>query len=234
MVKKINKKTATGMKKKKHEEGVDFRQVFKRLDNIMRADDDCSTALDYVEQKSWILFLKYLHDREIEDEEKAKLDGKKYRRILRKEYQWEAWAVPRKKDGSVDYNQEKTGEELITFVEGELFPYLKSLKNKTNESEKLKNKIGEIFEGINNKVKNGYHLRNAINEVENLRFNTQKDKHEISDLYEDGLAQMGNAGRNGGEYYTPRPLIKAIVKIVNPTVGEVVYDGAVGSAGFFG
>ena len=85
---------------------------------------------------------------------------------------------------------------------------------------------------MKNKIQSGYNLREVINMIDELRFRSQAEKHEMSHLYEDKIKNMGNAGRNGGEYYTPRPLIKTIVKVVAPSIGNKVYDGAVGSAGF--
>ena len=93
-------------------------------------------------------------------------------------------------------------------------------------------KIGEIFSELKNKIQSGYSLREAINKIDELKFRSNEDKHEMSSLYEDKIKNMGNAGRNGGEYYTPRPLIKTIVRVVNPKIGDKIYDGAVGSAGF--
>ena len=92
--------------------------------------------------------------------------------------------------------------------------------------------MGEVFSELRNKFRSGYILRDVLEAVDGLSFNTQDARHELSELYETRIKRMGNAGRNGGEYYTPRPLIRAIIKVVNPKVGETVYDGAVGSAGF--
>src|SRR5699024_4708923 len=80
--------------------------------------------------------------------------------------------------------------------------------------------------------RSGYTLRDAIDIVNGLNFESQQAKHELSDLYETRIKRMGNAGRNGGEYYTPRPLIRAMVKVTAPKIGETIYDGACGSAGF--
>jgi type I restriction enzyme M protein len=93
-------------------------------------------------------------------------------------------------------------------------------------------KIGEIFGEIRNKIHSGYNLREIIDHVDELHFRSQKEKHELSALYEDKIKRMGNAGRNGGEYYTPRPLIRAMVQVVRPKIGDRIYDGACGSAGF--
>ena len=93
-------------------------------------------------------------------------------------------------------------------------------------------KIGEIFGEIKNRIQSGYNLREIIDHIDELRFRSQTEKHELSQLYEEKIKRMGNAGRNGGEYYTPRPLIRAIVQVVKPKIGERIYDGACGSAGF--
>jgi type I restriction enzyme M protein len=209
-----------------------FETTFKNLDNTLHKDAGCSSELDYIEQTSWVLFLKYLDDFEADREASAKLDGKRYKRILSNEYTWTTWAVPKTEDGKLDYNSALTGEDLKEFVDGKLFPYLKSFKVSAENADTIEYKIGEIFHELKNKLQSGYSLREVINKVDELRFRSNEEKHEMSSLYEDKIKNMGNAGRNGGEYYTPRPLIKTIVKVVNPKLGNKVYDGAVGSAGF--
>ena len=209
-----------------------FEQIFKNIDNILRKDSGCSTELDYAEQSSWALFLKWLDDYEKDKITISKLENKKFSPIVEKKYQWSSWAKIKKDDGTVDYNAESTGPDLKKFVDGELFPYLSSFRTKAKKTNSLEYKIGEIFSEIENKVRDGYNLRELFNEVDNLQFRSDEAKHELSALYEDKIKKMGNSGRNGGEYYTPRALIKSIIKITNPTIGEIVYDGAVGSAGF--
>jgi len=209
-----------------------FEQTFKNIDDILWKDAGCSTELDYAEQSSWILFLKWLDDYEKDKETKAKLDNKKFKPVLDKEFQWSSWAVVKKKDGKVDFNKILTGLDLKKFVDNKLFPYLSKFRNKAESFDTLEYKIGEIFSELRNKLQDGYTLRGVIDEVDNLQFRSNKQKHELSALYEEKIKNMGNAGRNGGEYYTPRPLIKSIVKVINPKIGETIYDGAVGSAGF--
>lgn len=114
----------------------------------------------------------------------------------------------------------------------ELFPYLSKFKEKADSAKTIEYKIGEIFSELKNKIQSGYNLREIIEYADGLPFRSTKDKHELSHLYESKIRNMGNAGRNGGQYYTPRPLIRAIIDVVNPQIGETVYDGAVGSAGF--
>ena len=209
-----------------------FEQTFKNIDDILRKDAGCSTELDYAEQSSWILFLKWLDDYNKDKQTKAKLENKKFKPILDKEFQWSSWAVVKTKDGKVDFNKSPTGPDLKKFVDDKLFPYLSSFRNKAESSNVLEYKIGEIFSELKNKLQDGYTLKDMINEVDNLQFRTNEQKHELSALYEEKIKNMGNSGRNGGEYYTPRPLIKSIVKVIDPKIGETVYDGAVGSAGF--
>ena len=140
--------------------------------------------------------------------------------------------MPRKKNGEVDHHKALTGDDLNEFVNGKLFPYLAKFKTAAESSDTVEYKIGAIFSEIKNRLQRGYNLREVLNLVEELRFQTSVEKHEMSHLYESKIKNMGNAGRNGGEYYTPRPLIRSIVKVVAPQVGETVYDAAVGSAGF--
>lgn len=191
----------------------------------------CGSELDYVEQTSWILFLKYLADLEKDRETAALLTGKSYTKLLDNEYQWAVWATPKLDDGRIDHNA-MTGDDLVDFVNEKLFPYLKKFKTSAESPDTIEYKIGEIFSELKNRIQSGYNLREVINLIDQLRFRTHAEKHEMSHLYESKIQNMGNAGRNGGEYYTPRPLIRTIVKVVNPEIGETIYDGAVGSAGF--
>ncbi len=207
-----------------------FEQSFKSIDNILHTDSGCGTELDYVEQTSWILFLKYLDDLEETKRTEAALAGKKYDYILAPEYRWIVWACPKNSDGKLDHNRALDGDDLKGFVDHTLFPYLK--KFKAEEPNTIEYKIGEIFSELKNKISSGYKLREILNIVDGMHFRLYEEKHELSVLYEAKIAKMGNAGRNGGEYYTPRPLISTIVKVVAPKIGDTIYDGACGSAGF--
>ena len=208
-----------------------FEQSFKNIDATLRKDSGVSNELDYVEQTSWILFLKYLEDLEQDKANAAILSGEEYNRLIESEYQWSTWAAPKQSDGSFDHNA-LTGDDLLDFVNLKLFPYLKQFKTRASSADTIEYKIGEIFSELRNKIQSGYVLRDIIQLIDEMRFRTHADQLEMSHLYEDKIKNMGNAGRNGGEYYTPRPLIKTIVKVVNPQIGQTVYDGAVGSAGF--
>lgn len=207
-----------------------FEQSFKNIDNILHTDSGCGTELDYVEQTSWILFLKYIDDLEETKKTEAALAGKEYRYILSEEYRWNNWACPKNNDGKLNHNKALGGDDLKDFVNDKLFPYLK--KFRAEDPNTIEYKIGEIFHELKNKISSGYKLREILNIVDSMHFRLYEEKHELSHLYEAKIKNMGNAGRNGGEYYTPRPLIKTIVKVVDPKLGETIYDGACGSAGF--
>jgi type I restriction enzyme M protein len=209
-----------------------FEQTFKNIDDVLWKEAGCATELDYTEQTSWILFLKYLDDLERVNEQKAQLIGKTYQYIIDKPHRWSTWAAPKKKDKSFDHDKALTGDDLIKYVDEELFPYLKGFRTRAEGANTIEYKIGEIFSEIENKFRSGYSLRDALELVDGLSFRSQQEKHELSHLYEAKLRNMGNAGRNGGEYYTPRPLIRAMIQVIKPKIGERIYDGACGSAGF--
>jgi type I restriction enzyme M protein len=209
-----------------------FEQAFKNIDDALRKEAGCASELDYAEQTSWLLFLKYLDGLEQDKAMEAELEGKKYSFILDEQYRWENWAAPRTADGKLDHSKALVGDDLRSFVDGKLFPYLHGFKQKATGPNTIEYKIGQIFGEIKNKIHSGYILRDIIDHIDELRFRSQTEKHELSHLYEAKIKNMGNAGRNGGEYYTPRPLIRAIVQVVRPEVGKRIYDGAVGSAGF--
>ena len=208
-----------------------FEQTFKNIDDTLWKDAGCGSELDYVEQTSWVLFLKYLDDLEKDKATAAELTGKTYTTIISPEFQWTKWAAPKLANGKIDHNA-LTGDDLVDFVNSKLFPYLKKIKTDADHADTIEYKIGEIFSELKNRIQSGYNLREVVNLIDELRFRTHKEKHEMSHLYEGKIKNMGNAGRNGGEYYTPRPLIKTIVKVVAPKIGNKIYDGAVGSAGF--
>jgi type I restriction enzyme M protein len=217
-----------------------FEQVFKNIDDVLWKEAGCSSELDYTEQTSWMLFLKYLDDFERERALEAELRGTKgkgkdsagYEYIIDAAYRWSAWAAPKKADGSFDHDTALTGDDLIAFVNNKLFPYLKDFRQRATSPATIEYKIGEIFSEIKNRFQSGYSLRDALELIDKLSFNSQSEKHELSHLYETKIKNMGNAGRNGGEYYTPRPLIRAMIEVIAPVIGETIYDGACGSAGF--
>ena len=209
-----------------------FEQTFRNIDDVLWKEAGCATELDYTEQTSWMLFLKYLDDLEYERSQEVELVGKRYSFIVEPRFRWSAWAAPRTDDGEFDHDSALTGADLIEFVNGELFPYLRGFRERASGPDTIEYKIGEIFSEIRNKFSSGYSLRDALELVDSLSFRSQDQKHELSHLYEAKIRNMGNAGRNGGEYYTPRPLIRAMVGVIDPKIGERIYDAAAGSAGF--
>ena len=209
-----------------------FEQTFKNIDDLLYKDAGADSELDYIGQTSWVLFLRYLDDLELDKKDEAELKGKNYSFIIDPEFRWANWAMPKTADGKLDHHKAMTGPDLVQFVDLKLFPYLSKFKEKADNPQTIEYKIGEIFSELKNKIQSGYNLREIIELADGLPFRSTKDKHELSHLYESKIKNMGNAGRNGGQYYTPRPLIRAIIDVVNPQIGETVYDGAVGSAGF--
>ncbi|MEB3361202.1 MAG: N-6 DNA methylase, partial [Synechococcaceae cyanobacterium] len=209
-----------------------FETAFRAIDDCLRKEAGCGTELDYTEQTSWLLFLKYLDGLEDDRAAMALLEGRSPSPILEEAYRWNSWAAPKDASGQLDHHAALTGDDLRDFVNQRLFPYLERFKERASGSNTIEYKIGEIFGEIRNKISSGYNLREIIDLIDGLQFRSQAEKHELSMLYEEKIKRMGNAGRNGGEYYTPRPLIRAMVQVVNPQIGETVYDPAVGSAGF--
>lgn len=199
---------------------MQYENTFKAIDQILWKEQGCGSELDYLEQKSWMLFLKYLDDLETEREEEAGLEGSAYRRLVTGEYRWSQWAAPKKRDPQtgkmvLDTINALSGDDLVLFVDQKLFPYLKGFQNTAIATDTLEYKIGEIFGELHNKIRSGFNMREIINMIDELHFQSAEDKHEMTVLYESNIQRMGNAGRNGGEYYTPRPLIRSIIKVVD-------------------
>ncbi len=209
-----------------------FEQTFKNIDDILHKDAGCTSELDYTEQSSWLLFLKYLDALEADKATQATLEGRDYAPILAPQYRWAAWAAPKNAAGKIDFANAATGDDLRAFVNSKLFPYLAGFKQSAASAQTIEYKIGEVFSEITNKLQSGYNLRDVIELIDQLKFGSQAHKHELSHLYEAKIKNMGNAGRNGGEYYTPRPLIRAMIAVVKPVIGETIYDPACGSGGF--
>ncbi|MFG0244854.1 MAG: N-6 DNA methylase [Phycisphaerales bacterium JB052] len=209
-----------------------FEQTFKNIDDVLWKDEGCDSELDYAEQTAWILFLKYLDDLESERSAEAELAGKTATPIFDPDYRWSTWAAPKTASGEFDYDAAKTGDDLINFVNAELFPYLQSFKQTAEDPDTIEYKIGAVFADVKQRISSGYVLRDVLELADQLRFNSQAEKHELGDLYETRIKNMGNAGRTGGQYYTPRPLIRTMIRVIDPKIGETIYDPACGSGGF--
>lgn len=223
---------ARAAKAKSNGRGGGFDQTFNAIDKVLRNEAGQTTELDYTEQTSWMLFLKYLDDLERQREDEAGLKGEAYSPIIDDAHRWGVWAAPKTADGAFDHDRALTGDDLIAYVNTELWPYLRAFRTRASGPDTIEYKIGEVFAEIQPKFQSGYSLRDALELIDGLSFGSQAEKHELSSLYEDKIKRMGNAGRNGGEYYTPRPLIRAMIQVVKPQIGERIYDGACGSAGF--
>jgi len=209
-----------------------FEQTFRNIDDILFKDAGADSELDYIGQTSWVMFLRYLDELESKKADEAELRGDDYSFIIDEEYRWNNWAMPKGPNGKIDHNVAMTGPDLVEFVDRNLFPYMAGFKQRADNPKTIEYKIGEIFSELKNKIQSGYNLREILEYADELEFRLSDEQHELSSLYETKIKNMGNAGRNGGQYYTPRALIRSIIKVVDPQIGETVYDGAVGSAGF--
>jgi type I restriction enzyme M protein len=203
--------------------------------DIMRRDDGTTGILDYTEQLSWLIFLKVFEDVEKRFEDEAEFVGKSYQPIIEPQYRWSAWAG-RDDHNLMQYFSEEEqrsiisrGEQfLIAFIDNKLFPYLKSLR-KTPEKEK----ISAIFQEIRgNRMKSAYNLKDVIALLNEINFNNAQDSHILSQVYEELLLRLGREGGVAGEFYTPRPIVRLMTKIVNPKIGESLFDPFCGSCGF--
>lgn len=202
-----------------------------KITDILRRDDGISGAMHYSEQISWILFLKFLDDYEEELKLEAILNDKAYKSILEEKFSWRIWAAPKTSEGKLDVKNALSGSDLLNFVNNELFAYLKSFKDNEN-FKSIEYKIGGIFEFIDNRIANGHTLREVINLVDELSFSKESDVFALGEVYEKLLKDMGSDGGNSGEFYTPRPLIRAMVEVIDPKAKERIYDPACGSCGF--
>lgn len=188
---------------------------------ILRQDDNTNSLLDYVEQISWLLFLKCLEEYEQQRRAEAEFEGKTYSPIIAQKYQWSTWTDP-------NPSKKLTGQPLVSFLTSELFPYLRGLQGNSTRGV-----IRDLFQDAPSKMlKDGAILRDAIDAVQEISFGTADDVYTLSYLYETMLAKLGREGGMGGEFYTPRAIIEFVVELVNPKIGETVYDPAMGSAGF--
>jgi len=212
---------------------MSLQQKIDRITDILRRDDGISGAMHYTEQTSWILFLKFLDDYEAEKAEDAVLSGDDYAPVLDEERHWSNWACPKTVDGKLDIKKARTGDDLRDYVNNELFPYLKSFRTSAqNDPQSFGYKIGAIFEYLDNKIASGHTLREVLDIIDSLNFQSETELFELSEVYEGLLQNMGDAGGYAGEFYTPRALIRTIVKVIDPQAGQTIYDAAAGSCGF--
>ena len=140
-----------------------FEQTFKNIDEILRKEAGCTTELDYTEQTSWLLFLKYLDGLEQDRALEAELEGRTYNLILDESYRWESWAATKDKNGKLDHNRALTGDDLRDFVERKLFPYLQRFTQRASSAIIIKYKIRQMFlKSVKRLLKGGQNLRNSV------------------------------------------------------------------------
>mgnify|MGYP000246904054 CR=1 FL=1 len=209
-----------------------LQQKIDRITDILRRDDGISGAMHYTEQTSWVLFLKFLDDYEAEKEDEAILSGKTYQPVLDETHRWSNWACPKTLNGKLDLNKTRSGDDLTEYVNNQLFPYLKGFANITADPKSFAYKIGGIFQYLDNKVASGHTLREVLDIIDTLDFQSESSLFELSLVYEGLLQNMGDAGGYAGEFYTPRPVVRAMVKAISPEPGDTIYDAAAGSCGF--
>jgi len=211
---------------------MSLQQKISRITDILRRDDGISGAMHYTEQTSWILFLKFLEDYESERANEAVLSGEDYTPTLDPEHRWSRWACPKTAEGQPDLNAAKTGDDLREYVNGELFPYLRGFQSAENDPRSMRYKLGAIFAHLDNKIASGHTLREVLDLVDSVNFQSETELFELSQVYEGLLQNMGDAGGYAGEFYTPRAVIRAIAKVIDPQAGQTIYDAAAGSCGF--
>jgi len=206
--------------------------IVKSCRGIMRKDKGLNGDLDRLPMLTWIMFLKFLDDMEQVREAEARIAGKRYRPSIEAPYRWRDWAA--KAEGI-------TGPELIAFINQDeavrpdgkrgmgLFAYLRSLESLNGDRRDV---ISRVFQGTINRMVNGYLLRDVVNKVNDIHFNSKDEIHTLGHLYETMLREMRDAAGDSGEFYTPRTVIKFIVAAINPKLGETVLDPAAGTGGF--
>lgn len=198
--------------------------IVKRLQNIMRQDAGINGDAQRIEQMTWMFFLKVYDTQEETWEYKAAKEKREFTSIIPEELRWRNWAVD-EKDGSA-----LTGDLLLNFINDKLFPTLKTL-DVTRETPRSKSIVKEVFEDLNQYMKNGILLRQVINVINEIEFDDADDRHMFGDIYEGILKDLQSAG-NAGEFYTPRALTDFIIQQLNPRLGETVGDFTSGTGGF--
>jgi type I restriction enzyme M protein len=201
---------------------------------ILRKDKGLNGDVDRLPLLTWVMFLKFLDDLEIVHEEEAELDSKRYQPIIEAPYRWRDWAA--REDGI-------TGDELLDFISQEfavradgstgvgLFAYLRGLAGK-GEKGSQREVIANVFKGVQNRMVSGYLMRDILNKINGIHFSASEEIHTLSHLYESMLREMRDAAGDAGEFYTPRPLVRFMVQVTDPCLGETVLDPACGTGGF--
>jgi type I restriction enzyme M protein len=206
--------------------------LIKSCRDIMRKDKGMNGDADRLPMLTWIMFLKFLDDVELEQETRALLKRQPYRPAIVAPYRWRDWAK----------NQNLTGDDLLAFINNEkctlpdgtqgtgLFYFLRSLQSETGKERK--DVISTVFRGVTNRMINGYLLRDVVNKIDSIHFTSTEEIYTLSHLYESILKEMRDASGDAGEFYTPRPVVKFMVQMLDPQLGESILDPAAGTGGF--
>lgn len=200
----------------------------------MRKDKGLNGDLDRLPMLTWIMFLKFLDDMEYIEEEKAEIAGKKFRGAIEPPYRWRDWAAEEAGISGPDLLKFLTADEaeLPNGTKGPgLFAYLKSLRGDNGRRDR-KDVIATVFRGLTNRMESGYLLRDVINLVHGIHFDSSEEIHTLGRLYETLLREMRDAAGDSGEFYTPRSVVRFMVEVTNPQLGEKVLDPACGTGGF--
>jgi type I restriction enzyme M protein len=192
----------------------DLANKIEHVCEVMRRDG--LTILGYVEQLSWLIFLKVFEDLEENFRLEAEFEGRKYEPIIDPQFSWSAWA-----------RKDMRAEDLKAFIETQLLPYLRAL-----HGSRERNLIASIFSDVSQRMRDPFNLKEVVMMLNQIDFTNPQDSHVLSQLYEELLMMMGKEGGAAGEYYTPRPIVRLMVNIVNPQIGETVFDPLCGSCGF--
>ena len=207
--------------------------LLKSARDIMRKDKGLNGDLDRLPLLTWIMFLKFLDDLELQREEEAKLAGTKFRPAIEPPYRWRDWAAN---------PQGVTGDELLAFINQDectrpdgkrgpgLFAYLRGLTSSNGDDRR--GVIATVFHGVDNRMRSGYLLRDVINRIAGIHFTSSGELHTLGALYESMLREMRDAAGDSGEFYTPRPVVRFMVEVTDPQLGETVLDPAAGTGGF--
>jgi type I restriction enzyme M protein len=207
--------------------------LLKSARDIMRKDKGLNGDLDRLPLLTWIMFLKFLDDLERQREDEAKLAGKKFKPAIEKPYRWRDWAAD---------SQGITGDELLAFINADevmrpdgtkgtgLFAYLRALSSSNGDNRR--DVIATVFKGVDNRMKSGYLLRDIVNKVGAIHFTSSDELHTLGTLYESMLREMRDAAGDSGEFYTPRAVVRFMVEVIDPRLGETVLDPASGTGGF--
>ena len=210
-----------------------LNSIVKSCRDIMRKDKGLNGDLDRLPMLTWIMFLKFLDDMEHIREDEAALSGKHFQPIIDPPYRWRDWAAD---------ETGLTGDELLAFInqdeairpDGErgsgLFAYLRNLHS-TNGTDR-RDVVARVFEGVINRMINGYLLRDVVNKINDIHFDSSEEIHTLGHLYESLLKQMRDAAGDSGEFYTPRPVVQFMVAAINPQLGDTILDPACGTGGF--